>query len=419
MPFCRCGELCNTDKCKKCGLEVQMSEKSARRHSVIDRWQSSRYLGSVMGLDELSSEEQESRLACSPLSKRATSPILKRISRPFNGLLDSRKVTPSKTMGALSTPASRRYSTTAAETGCGECGKKLTGKTVRLPDTQVRYHWKCLNCKGCSLPFEDTSFFIDSSNRVFHPECAPPAPITEKCNRCSQTISDSYISCNSTVFHPRCFRCTGCQKILHPASIYTDMNGSFCQQCTSEKLVDDKEILAKHMKIVPQPHVIPMVSPANGLDVSELAQSMTKCSMSPSVERTMSSPSSRSRLPELPQEKLDESVIKPSSLMSSRGRPLPRFGVVRDCPGCSQRIVSVHEEIPGPKAARWHKKCLACKGCSKILDSGATVHEEEGTGNLKPWCTTCLLKKKKTNSFTQKWSPASTLTSLSTNTTIV
>lgn len=148
------------------------------------------------------------------------------------------------------------------------------------------------------------------------------------------------------------------------------------------------------MKIVPQPHVIPMVSPANGLDVSELAQSMTKCSMSPSVERTMSSPSSRSRLPELPQEKLDESVIKPSSLMSSRGRPLPRFGVVRDCPGCSQRIVSVHEEIPGPKAARWHKKCLACKGCSKILDSGATVHEEEGTGSLKPWCTTCLVSQR-------------------------
>lgn len=152
------------------GNRINSAQKTSLINKEKQKQKNSRYLGSVMGLDELSSEEQESRLACSPLSKRATSPILKRISRPFNGLLDSRKVTPSKTMGALSTPASRRYSTTAAETGCGECGKKLTGKTVRLPDTQVRYHWKCLNCKGCSLPFEDTSFFIDSSNRVFHPE---------------------------------------------------------------------------------------------------------------------------------------------------------------------------------------------------------------------------------------------------------
>jgi hypothetical protein len=40
---------------------------------------------------------------------------------------------------------------------------------VRLPDTQIRYHWKCLRCKSCALPFEDTSFYIDGNQRVFHP----------------------------------------------------------------------------------------------------------------------------------------------------------------------------------------------------------------------------------------------------------
>jgi hypothetical protein len=94
-----------------------------------------------------------------------------------------------------------------------------------------------------------------------------------------------------------------------------------------------------------------------------------------------------------------EGTIKPSSLMSSRGRPLPRFGVTKDCPGCNKRIVSVHEEIPGPKASRWHKKCLACNGCNKVLDSGATVHQNDGTGNLEPWCTTCLVSFRYSNRF--------------------
>ena len=191
-------------------------------------------------------------------------------------------------------------------------------------------------------------------------------------------------------FHDsQCFRCTGCQKILAPASIYTELNGSFCQSCTSEKLTEDKETLSKNMKIVPQPQSLVTTSPttASTLDMSALTQGLVNCIISPSVETTKSLPLSTSQMKA---ENTNE-IVKPSSLMSSRGRPLPRFGVTRDCPGCSQRIVSVHEEIPGPKAARWHKKCLACNGCSKILDSAATVHVEEGTGNLKPWCTTCLV----------------------------
>ncbi|CEG83011.1 Putative Cyclin-dependent protein kinase [Rhizopus microsporus] len=88
------------------------------------------------------------------------------------------------------------------------------------------------------------------------------------------------------------------------------------------------------------------------------------------------------------------SFVKPSSLMSSREKPLPRFGIVRACPRCNERITSVHEEIPGPKASRWHKKCLSCTGCNKLLDSGAAVHEDSSTGRLYPWCTTCSLSKR-------------------------
>ena len=121
-----------------------------------------------MGLDHLSSPVDENRSACSPLSQRSTSPITKRIAKPFNSLLDSRRIAPSKSITSPS--LSKRYSTTNLTlNNCGECHEKLSGKTVRLPDSQVKYHWNCLQCKGCHLPFKDTSFFIDVLKNVYHP----------------------------------------------------------------------------------------------------------------------------------------------------------------------------------------------------------------------------------------------------------
>ncbi|KAL9549399.1 hypothetical protein MBANPS3_005221 [Mucor bainieri] len=354
------------------------------KNGKVDRWQS-RYLGSVMGLDNLSSpvDQQDNRSACSsPLSQRTSSPIMKRIAKPFNSLLDSRRITPSK---SLTSPAlSKRCSmTNLATNNCGECHKKLSGKTVRLPDSQVKYHWNCLQCKGCQAPFQDTSFFIDVLKNVYHPHCAPANAAAQSCSRCSQAITDSYIALNTTVLHPRCLRCTGCQKILHPASIYFDMHGAHCQTCANEKM-DDKELLSKHMKIVPQLQKVAVAAAANITTTTTTSSSALEQQEEDDEHKVVS-----------PIEQVVETV-KPSSLMSSRGRrPLPRFGVVRDCAGCNQRIYSVHEEIPGPKASKWHKKCLVCTGCKKTLDSGATVHEHEETHTLNPWCTTCLLSKKK------------------------
>jgi hypothetical protein len=148
------------------------------------------------------------------------------------------------------------------------------------------------------------------------------------------------------------------------------MDGAYCQTCTNDKLPNDKDMLSKHMKIVPQ--------------FQSAITTAATASSSPTITSPVTPTDNKNNSTPL-------GTIKPSTLMSSRGRPLPRFGVVRDCAGCNQRIQSVLEEIPGPKASKWHKKCLACQGCAKKLDSGATVHEDESTGSLKPWCTTCLV----------------------------
>ncbi|KAG1383461.1 hypothetical protein G6F60_001564 [Rhizopus arrhizus] len=296
---------------------------------MVDRWQS-RYLGSIVGLDSLTSRKDESDTKCapfSPMNKRATS-LYKDISSPLSNLLDHRrsKLRELKSKDFFTLPSSEQVAPVKAEKACKECNKKLSGKLARIPNTQERYHWSCLKCEGYN-----------------------------------------------SALHLKCFRCTGCQKVLQPSSIYTDIQGYFCQQCTNDRLPDNQEQLSKHMKIVPQPQAVFPTQPSIILDnnsllcednmsdtssissESDIADAYASMSISTPTSRcSYSTPAHRKVAPK-------NDIVKPSLLMSSRGRPLPRFGVVRDCPRCNERITSVHDEIPGPKASRWHKKCLKIK----------------------------------------------------------
>lgn len=137
-------------------------ETSSRLTKKIDCVPS--YLGSMMGLHNLSLPTEESaselRPFCSPFNQRTISPITKRMSRPFSSLLDSRRVTPSKTTPSLSINEPQT---------CNVCHEKLSGKTVRLPDSLNKYHWGCLKCKSCDAPFEDASFYVDQTTKyVYH-----------------------------------------------------------------------------------------------------------------------------------------------------------------------------------------------------------------------------------------------------------
>ncbi|KAL0080013.1 hypothetical protein J3Q64DRAFT_1864645 [Phycomyces blakesleeanus] len=384
MTFCsRCGELNCTEKCIRCGV-LSGQSVSVQRPSV-DRWQS-RYLGSIVGLDNLKSP---------PSSPGQRSP--KKILKNSPSLGSTRYIPHSKSPRrplptlAIIPPAKMN--------NCHSCNKKLVGKTVRLPESNVRYHWECLQCTQCHLPFEDTSFYVDPNKSIYHPKCAPSTYTFRSCTRCSLSITDSYLGIQTSVLHLRCFRCTSCQKVLQPSTIYTDLKGTFCQQCTNTTLTHDNETLAQHMKIVPQPvqlslrsGPLSMFGSSLSLVSNQTGSTTTSACPSPSTSSStnrscVGSPPSVPNLVSPAHE-----VVPPSALMSSRGRPLPRFGTTKTCPGCCQRIVSIHEEKQGPKATRWHIKCLACTRCSKQLDSAATVLEEKTGAN--PWCSACLLWKK-------------------------
>ncbi|KAI8978918.1 hypothetical protein BDB01DRAFT_874382 [Pilobolus umbonatus] len=389
---CNCTRSSLEIKCEQCNPISKLNAPTQR--PTIDRWQS-RYLDNVIGIENLTSpvEQEHDKLIITPVGNNT--PLMKRMSKPFSNLLDSRHIS---LINARLHPAKVACDSPQMRNSCAKCNKKLKGKTVRLPESQIKYHWDCLTCYKCQMPFDTTSFLVDSTKNIYHPECSPLVPVIQSCTRCSLNISDNYLIINASTLHPRCFRCISCQKILHPSSIYTEKNGAYCQQCTVKELPNDKEILSNLLRIVPHPQSVGTIPSSN------FQNSKSNISF-PGDKSRVSSPSLGSprvypvhSLPGSPSLHTtgvyplrSDSIesVKPSTLMSSRGKPLPRFGIVRDCPGCNLRINSFHDEIPGPKAARWHKKCLVCRGCSKGLDSGATVMKSAEC--LEPWCTTCLV----------------------------
>lgn len=177
--------------------------------------------------------------------------------------------------------------------------------------------------------------------------------------------------------------------MLSPSSIYTDTGAAaYCQPCAkkTDKIPDNAET-----RIVPQLHPPPPQVNNNPLSPT-LTQSMESLStLASSHSNGSSTPTSPSSSQQQQQPIQQQQQVMPSSLMSRRAKPLPKFGMRKVCAGCNQTIASVHDEKPGPRATRWHKKCLCCQGCAKVLDSAAVVHDNPSSGGLDPWCRLCLV----------------------------
>lgn len=178
--------------------------------------------------------------------------------------------------------------------------------------------------------------------------------------------------------------------MLSPSSIYTDTGAAaYCQPCAkkTDKIPDNAET-----RIVPQLHPPPPPQVNNNPLSPTLTQSMESLStLASSHSNGSSTPTSPSSSQQQQQPIQQQQQVMPSSLMSRRAKPLPKFGMRKVCAGCNQTIASVHDEKPGPRATRWHKKCLCCQGCAKVLDSAAVVHDNPSSGGLDPWCRLCLV----------------------------
>ncbi|KAI9288070.1 hypothetical protein BC943DRAFT_182953 [Umbelopsis sp. AD052] len=321
MGYCkRCGDLNTSAKCRKCGGPVMSRTlHHTGDQPVVDRWKS-RYMDSINGSEKLNVDSP------SVLSTKGSLSMPTKNINYFQQLRRSSHTTAIAPMPITSTQpfvASTWSNTTGGH--CNHCERKIADHSLTL-STGATYHPGCLMCQQCSKTVTDNAFTLLDS-KVYHHQCAPTR--AHHCNKCSQPFKNVYLNVNHAKYHVECFGCTSCRKALPPSCLYMEMAKSpYCKSCAGSKFADDGSAT---MKVVPPP--VSIMAPVISSD-----------------------------------------DVKPSSLFTSRARPLPRFGGSKTCPACHQTI-NLLEEKNGPMASKWHKKCLKCEACSKALDSSAIMKD--------------------------------------------
>ncbi|MCJ1484905.1 hypothetical protein MMC06_005078 [Schaereria dolodes] len=130
-----------------------------------------------------------------------------------------------------SAPPARRP-TTANKGNCRGCGELIQGKSVSSADGRLtgRYHKHCFVCKTCKEPFQTADFYVMDN----HPYCSRHYHQLNGslCKTCDRGIEGQYLETEAKQkFHPHCFTCQDCHKILRDE--YFELNGkTYCEQHT-------------------------------------------------------------------------------------------------------------------------------------------------------------------------------------------
>ncbi|CAO3626127.1 unnamed protein product [Cunninghamella echinulata] len=315
---------------------------------------------------------------------------------------------------------------------CRKCMQQLRGPRVRLPtpsgDTWY-YHYDCLTCAACGGHFTESEFVGDGKD-VFHLHCrapspprstSPPSPIATlststsnspipsvtkstphlniqankkhnphgaeintnqqitdyRCHTCQLIIEDKYLKNGTRLFHPKCFTCSSChEQIPSDKPFYDIQQEAHCESCTQKIMKTNPSKSTGYIN--PSHNNNKFKSNNVSIDVKSIPNNKEfPLTLSPSVSS-----------PLIPWD--EQKGDTPSHIWMNRTKALPKLGGSKICPGCNLSI-AVMDDTPGPKASRWHKKCLKCTGCRKQMDSGAKVIMSDKKWLVK--CSDCSDKK--------------------------
>ncbi|RUP42999.1 hypothetical protein BC936DRAFT_137792 [Jimgerdemannia flammicorona] len=260
---------------------------------------------------------------------------------------------------------------------CDRCHESIHGTSVQLPTGEV-FHQSCFTCSKCALEFTESQFIMNLG-RVYHPKCAPMTQVETmgiKCTKCSVPIVGQFIRNNGGYYHLKltnhddlhyqCFNCAKCDRVISPNTPFTDIKGlHYCDGCATSPLSDVRP------DRTPRTRTSPVLGATPRLPILP----------------------TRASVDDLPSLGSAQPSVRPSTIFSTRTKPLPKLGGSKVCPRC-QKTVGFVEETSGPRATKWHKKCLGCvgPGCRKQLDSAAIIVEDGGM--WMPYCRTCHDKQK-------------------------
>ncbi|KAG0366030.1 hypothetical protein BGZ54_005924 [Gamsiella multidivaricata] len=376
------------------------------------------------------SKQETSPSAAASSEAESKRPSLQRHGRQRSSTVGEAVSFPSVNVDSPVSPSLWRAS--IPENHCLKCLEKVTENGVRLQNGD-RYHISCFLCHGCKQVFTESEFHV-VLGRPYHPSCVSMAGPSSamsaltKCQQCHKVITGKSIRFAGLNYHTQCFACTHCNKALTSTSRFFEVEGRVeCEQCCDER--DN----ASHLppKIVPVPRAaehfpmpvidslsrrasLPMEPSGPGMMATNANGNLSRSGSgsgcgspvgSASPLRSPASPSGSTNnflndvrdqtagsgaaspvlvMPSPLAERATPPVL--TSFFGTRTRPLPKFGGVTTCPRC-HLAVSVMEQVPGPKNEKWHKKCLNCTGCKKVLDSSALTR-----GEGEAFCRACFNK---------------------------
>eukprot|EP00669_Euglena_mutabilis_P007295 TRINITY_DN2626_c0_g1_i1.p1 TRINITY_DN2626_c0_g1~~TRINITY_DN2626_c0_g1_i1.p1 ORF type:complete len:380 (+),score=94.89 TRINITY_DN2626_c0_g1_i1:25-1140(+) len=116
---------------------------------------------------------------------------------------------------------------------CGGCEKPIVAGGKFLTAVDKTWHPECFKCAKCKGPISDAEFKVDKT-KVYHAKCSAGPEII--CKGCSKPITDrKVLDALDTTWHPGCFKCLVCSKLIDGGSYKTKDGHPVHPECKEDE----------------------------------------------------------------------------------------------------------------------------------------------------------------------------------------
>ncbi|KAJ1920077.1 hypothetical protein H4219_001606 [Mycoemilia scoparia] len=132
------------------------------------------------------------------------------------------------------------FSAPPPEDYCDKCDQVLSGPRFHLSNGK-KYHPECFSCAGCNERFDEGSYVL-FEGKEYHNNCMPastgdPNSPPLVCVKCEEEIGGVFVKHEGKSFHPKCFSCVDCGKVITPKMPFGEINDGqpCCESCLSHR----------------------------------------------------------------------------------------------------------------------------------------------------------------------------------------
>ncbi|KAJ0398771.1 hypothetical protein ATCC90586_008935 [Pythium insidiosum] len=110
---------------------------------------------------------------------------------------------------------------------CGGCAAVLEGEAIGALNQY--YHPECFKCGHCQRVIAEDQGYAEKDTQAFHQECYQ-ARFGKRCSRCNKNLKGKVVKALDSLYHPDCFVCYQCNASLSE-SFFEHEGQAVCAQC--------------------------------------------------------------------------------------------------------------------------------------------------------------------------------------------